>query len=207
MITEIGRKTRLAAHVAIFLIMAGCATTPAERDLKAVEAARERQAEVTKESIGQVPDWYAKLPQDTEATIYAVATAVSQDMQFAVDKATQDAKVVLASRMGDYVSAKMKQFVAETGSGDNASLLQDANKVSASLFTSVSLAGYRVEKQQLSPLGGKYRAFVLLAYPVGEANRLLVEKLRQNEQVKSSLEASKAYKELADEIERVEQRR
>jgi hypothetical protein len=45
-----------------------------------------------------------------------------------------------------------------------------------------------------------YRTFVLIEYPLGEANQVLVEGVKSNQRVHAKLRASKAFAALEDEI-------
>ncbi len=152
------------------------------------------------ESIVEMPDWFRTPPEDS-ITINAVATAYSNDMQLALDKAVQDAKGILADKLQGLMSGKMKQFVAETGTGDNVELQKETTKASISLFTNVNLAGYSTKNQKVIQQGTGFRSYVLVSYPIGQANRLLVEKIKENALLSTKFAASKAYEELERDIQ------
>lgn len=192
----------LAAGLAALAISA-CATpkpgTPEAvyQDQQQIKADQKKQAA---ESISEMPDWFRTPPEDS-IVINSVATAFSNDMQLSLDKAAQDAKGTLADKLQGLMSGKMKQFVAETGTGDNVELQKETSKVSSSLFTNVSLAGYSIKNQKVIQQGAGFRSYVWVSYPIGQANRLLVEKIRENSLLSTKFAASKAYEELERDIQ------
>lgn len=194
-------KTLAAGLVA--LTVSACATpkpgTPeaAYQDQQQLKADQKKHAA---ESISEMPDWFRTPPEDGIA-LNAVATAFSNDMQLSLDKAVQDAKGTLADKFQGLMSGKMKQFIAETGTGDNAELQKETTKVSSSLFTNVSLAGYSIKNQKVIQQGAGFRSYVWVGYPIGQANRLLVEKIRENALLSTKFAASKAYEELERDIQ------
>ena len=73
--------------------------------------------ERVKEQISYVPEWFKEQPTDSE-NIFSVGTSVTPDMQFAIDAAILNAKVVLADRINSRLRSQTKQFKAKVGSGD-----------------------------------------------------------------------------------------
>lgn len=54
---------------------------------------------------------------------------------------------------------------------------------------------------KVAPQGGQYRAYVLIQYPMGNANRVLVDKVKQSQVLETKLRASKAFQDLEREIQ------
>ena len=48
--------------------------------------------------------------------------------------------------------------------------------------------------------GKQYRAYVLLQYPIGKANKVLVDQVKKNRVLEGKLRATKAFKDLEEEI-------
>jgi len=197
--------------LALALALVGCASSnkkdtsvpPAvaqAQQAKAAESARVQQI------ASDIPDWFIKPPQN-ESMLYAAATAASPDLQLAIDKAVNDAKAQLADRLNGEMSGKMKRFIEESGSASDPQLLQETSKVTSALFTSVNLAGYRVSDKKIVPQGTLFRAYTLLEYPIGEANRVLVSEIKKNQSVETRLRASKAFADLEAEIEAARKRK
>ena len=74
------------------------------------------------------------------------------------------------------------------------------SKVISSLFTDVNAAGYHVSKKKITPQGEGYRAYVLLEYPLGEANIVLSQEIKNNQIVETRVCASAAFAELEASI-------
>lgn len=193
----------LVAGMAVLTISA-CATpkpgTPEATYLEHQQAKVDQKKQAS-ESISAMPEWFNSPPADG-IIINSAATGFSNDMQFAIDKATQDAKAGLADKLNGLMSGKMRKFISESGSADNVELQHDADKVSKSLFVNVSLAGYTVKEQKVIQQGTGFRSYVLVSYPIGQANRLLMERIKENSLLNSKLAASKAYEELDRDIQK-----
>ena len=67
----------------------------------------------------------------------------------------------------------------------------------------VNVAGYILEKSEVVQEGNRYRAYVLLRYPLGENNKVIVAQVKKNAVLDGKLRASKAFEELEREIESV----
>ncbi|MCX6139042.1 MAG: hypothetical protein NTV54_16300 [Ignavibacteriales bacterium] len=154
-------------------------------------------------SQGDVPDWYLNKPEDPNS-LFETATATSQDMQLAVDKAVQAARTNLARQVETKVQAMQKRFQEETGLGQDSQLLDQFTQASKTI-TSATLSGSKVKKQQPMKDGNIWRVYVLIEYPLGAAQEALKAQIKKNEQVYTKVRASEAYKELESEVEKYEQ--
>ena len=162
---------------------------------------QETRAEAVKASVEEAPSWFFTNPDADEFSVYAAGTATSADLQLAVDKAVLAAKRTLADRINGKLSSKMREFISETGSAENAQVLSESERVTSNLITEVNVAGYSVKQQKVNPSGGQYRAYVLLQDPLGSANRILVDQVKKNDLLQSKLRASKAFEDLEKEIQ------
>lgn len=190
--------------LALALIIAGCAS--GNRNEAGVPPAKAAEAARVQQIAADIPDWFIKPPQ-SDSMLYAVATASSPDLQLAIDKAVNDAKAQLADRLNGEMSGKMKRFIEESGSASDPQLLQETSKVTNALFTSVNMAGYRINEKKIVAQGALFRAYTLLEYPLGDANRLLVSEIKKSQAVESRLRASKAFADLEAEIEAARKRK
>jgi hypothetical protein len=161
---------------------------------------QEARAEAVKSTLDDLPSWYASPPVD-EHSIYAPGTATSTDLQFAEDKAILGAKRALADRINGRLSAKLKEFISESGSGESPQLLTESERVTSNLITEVNVAGYTITEKKFIPMGQQYRAVVLLQYPLGSANRILVDQVNKNSILQGKVRASKAFQELEKDIQ------
>lgn len=149
---------------------------------------------------GDIPDWYTSPPQDPNY-LFAPNTQSSQDMQFAIDKATEAGRADIGRQVQVKVEGLQKRFTEETGTGTDAQLLQmftDAEKT----VVSTTLEGSKVKSQKIVKDGDLWRAYVLVEYPVGAANEALMQQIKNNNQMYTRFQASQAYKELQDEVDK-----
>jgi len=198
------QKIQLVSTTVLFMTaLAGCATVqPGSPDavFQEQQELKQQQRRQVVESVAEAPDWFTKPPVDG-MQLYAATTSYSTDLQLSVDKAIQDAKGRLADKLQGTISGKMKQFIEESGSADNVQVVADVQKVSSNLFAGVDLAGYTVQEQRVIPQGTGFRSYVLVSYPLGEANRILLDKIKQNTALNSRLAASEAYAELERDVQ------
>ena len=150
-----------------------------------------------------VPDWYSDPPRDDDRLI-GVATATSQDLQTAVDKAKQDGRVEIARQLDVRIAGLSKRFVEETGLDEDAELLGSFTQVSKTVVSD-SLSGTRQSKQKIDREGGTYRAYVLMEMPIGEANARFMEKIRSQERLHTRVRSSEAFEELDREVQAYEE--
>jgi hypothetical protein len=194
------KKNLYIVAVAATALLAGCATTPKPGTPEA-SAAQEKQAtKAVEKAVSNIPPWYLSPPVEENA-IYAAGVAASGDMQFAMDRAVLSAKTALASQLNNRVSARIRDFMNEAGVAGDATLTAEADRVSQNVVTEVNLAGFRRDKSEVMQEGRSYRAYVLLRYPVGDANKIVRDQVRKSNQLESRLRASKAFQDLEKEIE------
>jgi len=151
---------------------------------------------------GDIPAWYTNVPQDSNY-VYAVNTATSQDMQLAYDKATTGARAELGRQVELKVSGLQKRFEEETGTGQDAQLMQQFTQATKTVV-STTMSGSRVKEKSHLKDGDIYRAYVLAEYPLGAANAALLQAIKQNEQMYTRFRASQAYKDLDQEAKKYE---
>ena len=160
---------------------------------------REQAAKAAKSTVDEAPKWFAQPPVDATA-IFATGTANSSDMQMAMDRAMLTAKRELANQLNARLSSKMKEFVNEVGGANDAQLNRQVEIATQNVVTDVNLAGFRREDAKVVAQGPQFRAYVLLRYPLGDANRILLNQVKKNSQIESKVRASKAFQELEKEI-------
>ena len=161
---------------------------------------QEARADAVKSAVDDLPSWYLSQPTD-EFSIYAAGTGTSSDLQFAEDKAVLGAKRALADRINSKLSSKMKEFLSESGAGENTQVQAESERVTNNLITEVNLSGYTITQKKIIPAGQQYRAYVLLQYPLGSANRILVDQVNKNSVLQGKVRASKAFQDLEKDIQ------
>ena len=196
-------KTAIATSAAILTMLTACVGPQIGTPGYVAMQEEDRQKAATKaaqESVAKAPSWYVQPPVDANS-IYAAATETSSDMQMSMDMAVLSAKRTLAAQIVNRVSSKMKEFAMQVGSNDDNQVTKEIDRVTQLVITEVNLAGFTREKSELIPQGKGYRTYVLLRYPLGESNRMIVDQMKKSAVLDSKLRASKAYQELEKDIE------
>ena len=185
--------------IALAIGLGACQTNKDSISLQPVVAYKTEQ--VSKQ-ITNIPKWYMNVPTDEEA-IYSSGTAKAPDMQLAVDIAIMNAKSVLADRINGKLSSMTKTFVAKIGSSDlDTSVLSEIEKTSKNIVAEVDVAGYKVDKSNITQDGTQYRAYVLLEYSNEEAIKIMMNRMRKDRMVYSRLRSTEAWKELENQVDK-----
>jgi len=160
---------------------------------------------LTDVSTGRVPEWYQNPPTDKNY-FFGVNTQTSVDMQTAFDKAKHGARQEIANQVKIQIDGLEKDFMEEVGSGENTQMLQQFNSASKQVV-STALSGSKVIKQEVVENNDKFRAYILMSYPIGASNKALMEQIKSNQAMYTRFRSSKAFKELEQEIEKYEESR
>ena len=151
-------------------------------------------------ATGDIPVWYSNIPQDPNY-LFAANSQTSQDMQLAVDKATEGARADIARQLQTKVEGLQKRFTEETGTGSDAQLLQMFTQAEKTVVDE-TLTGSTVKNQKIVKDGSMWRAYVLVQYPIGAANTALMQQIKNNNQMYTRFRASQAFKELQNEVDK-----
>lgn len=192
-------KTKIIAPLILAALATGCTTIPDAGTPEMKVYVQEQRLANAEEMIDNTPEWFMEVPCGSTA-ICATATASSLDMQLAKDKAILDAKYTLADKIKGIVSAKLSSFIEQTGSTDNPKITAETTKVVKSVITNISVIGYEVTQQAILPSKQGFRAYVLVEYPIGSANRQLVAETQKSEILNTATRANKAFADLEAEI-------
>lgn len=175
-------KKSLALTLIATAILAGCsATKPAEtkiasptppvKESQVLPAPGKIEAPLTID----VPPWYVKAPASTDEYMFITGTGLSSDLSMSRAKALLDAQHQLASKLNGVIDAATRQQrkdTAGTVNSDYTSIIIRKNIIET------SITGHHLEDSKIQAENRGYRTFVLVRYPVGDANKLL----RQQEQ-------------------------
>lgn len=146
------------------------------------------------------PSWYTQ--KNADNALYSVATEYSKDMQFSVDKATMSAKRELASNYSSYVSSLMKDYSTEAG-GLNADVIREIDRTTRLIVSQVNLIGVQRTNLEIRHENEGYRAYVMMRYVTDESNKILLNEVRKNRQLNHKLAASKSFRELEKEVDKI----
>jgi hypothetical protein len=117
-----------------------------------------------------IPDWFLEKQEDNDRDLTATATGVSKDMQFSIDKATLDAKVQLAAKLGTKIDSLTRETSLESGYGVK-DVNREIDRVSK-VRVNQQLNFFRREHVAVVREGEAYRAFVMLKISKEDGRRL-----------------------------------
>jgi hypothetical protein len=148
-------------------------------------------------AVDAVPEWFVEVPKSAD-TIYSVGDGVSSSMSGALSNARANAFEGICQSAGGTVRSQTKIFRQDTESAST-SLSTTAIR---NLCPDVDVTGAVVEKRKIMQDGARFRAFVLVALPVGDKNVLARTKQADKLQLKSTQTSEEAFKELDNLVDK-----
>ena len=202
---SVNRKIMVLASIPLFV--ACSSPKPGSPEFVRTQEQEQQKTAVknVETAISKTPSWYVQPPQDANA-IFTTGTEASPDMQMAIDMGVLSAKRALAFQLGARTSSMMKDYAGQTGTGSDAEVVREIDRVTKSVASEINLAGYIREKSEIIAEGKNFRAFILLRYPIGDANKIVAEQVKKNKVLDTKLKASKAFQDLEQEIESARKR-
>ena len=168
---------------------------------KQEEAARDLEAQKTVQTtISKVPSWFFNTETSPDF-VYANATETSADIQLSIDMAMLSGKRQLAQILGEMVSSRMTDFVAQSGGLEDGAVNKEVERVTKSVVADVQLGGYQREKIEILPNGKTFRTYVRLSYSTTDLKRIMMKEIQKTEVLNNKIRRTKAFEELEKEIE------
>lgn len=159
------KKILLAMAMAAGLV--GCGSTSNERFDRKAEAERERMTNFNERAVSEAPKWMAKLPESKEA-VYANGTATSPDMSMAADKAKLVAYGKVCMAAGGTVDQRNTMYRTDT----NDASVEKSELAIRGMCRSVDISGVETVEVKTIAEGNRFRTYVLVALPTGDANAI-----------------------------------
>jgi len=158
---ELEMKYIMTCVVASMVALSGCSTFKADPN---------KTVEIPANKLDNIPQWYlAKDPDDTKF-IVVTATDVSKDMQFAIDKATLNAKIQLSARLKTDVDSVTRESTLETA-GSGSAVEREIDRVSK-VRVKQAIGMFKRENVAVFKEGDVYRAYVQFKIATEDAQRL-----------------------------------
>jgi len=157
---------------------------------------------VTNATALNVPNWFVSPPQDPNY-LFSSTTAMSRELQLAIDKAKQMSRADLGTQLEVKVEGMTKNFTEEVGANQDTELLTQFSEASKSVVATV-LKSARVKDQEITVENGIYRAYVLMELPLGAANAALMQQIKNNQNMYTRFRSTTAFGELETEVEKFE---
>ena len=162
--------------------------------------------DASKKTLGNSPDWFLNNP-DKEGYKYYAATETSQDMQMAIDKAALTAANALAGQMDSEMSALIKRAKEETGLGEDSDIIDRFSSTQEQII-SKSLQDYKIKNKDIQMESGNiYRAYVLIEWDAGAANKNLLAQIKADEALYTAMRTTELFDEMEAKTEAYRQRK
>ena len=136
--------------------------------------------------LNQVPKWYMADLSESKACdtpkfgkdkdkmcIFGVGTAVSPDLNLAIEKGMMIAKAELADIIKGEMNKSSKQFITELGKTHNKTTVSEVESTIVNLIKDTPVRGYEIFAKDVTiTKQGYYRAWIGLRLPMGEYNKM-----------------------------------
>lgn len=160
------KNVKFAGLLVSLAVLGGCSAMPENDALTEVEVIDVEINDAAKvvEPLrdDSIPVWYIDMPRDDENKIYGAGAGLSSDLQFSIDKALHQAKIVLGDKMSTTVSSEIKTFMSDNSLvTDN--VVEETQRVSKSGFKDIDVSKYEIEDKEVFLENDKFRAYILLS--------------------------------------------
>ena len=136
--------------------------------------------------LNEVPKWYVNDFSDKKACdtptfgkdkdkmcIFGVGTAVSPDLQLAIEKGMMVAKSELADIVKGEMNKSSKIFITELGKQHNKTTVSEVESTIVNLITKTPVRGYEIFAKDITMTkNGYYRVWIGLRLPMGDYNKM-----------------------------------
>ena len=136
--------------------------------------------------MNSVPKWYMADYSESKACdtpwlgkdkdkmcIFGVATAVSPDLQLAIEKGMMIAKSELADIVKGEMNKSSKIFITELGKQHNKTTVSEVESTIVNLITKTPVRGYEIFAKDITMTkNGYYRVWIGLRLPMGDYNKM-----------------------------------
>ena len=135
--------------------------------------------------------WITK-KDDDKVCVFGVGTAVSPDLNLAIEKAKMIAKAELADIIKGEMNKESKQFIKELGKTEKKTIVTEVESVLFNIIKDTPVRGYEIFEQDVTlTKTGYYRAWIGLRLPMGEYNKMFDYTIEQAVDAYNLNEASK----------------
>ena len=165
--------------------------------------------EASRKTIKSAPDWMLNPPYK-EGFVQHASTATSQDIQMALDKARTSAATTLAGLIESEWNGLIKRAQEETGLAENSKIIDHFSNTQEQIISNrlqdIRVARRKLQEEKTDDSRRIYRAYVLVEYDQGAAQKRLLAKIKADEQLYNALRATELYEEMEDKVEAYRQR-
>jgi hypothetical protein len=180
---------------AVATVLAGCAGGSNERFERKAEAERERQTKHIERAVSEAPKWMSKLPESKDA-VYANGSAVSPDMSMAADKAKLVAFGKVCMAAGGTVDQRNTMFRTDS----NDASVEKSELAIRGVCRAVDISGVEIVEVKTIAEGNRFRTFVLVALPTGDANAIQKRKDQVRAEENARIRGEQVFREMDKQV-------
>ena len=180
---------KLLLVVPFAVLLTACSTT--EKFDKRSEQINERQEKFVERAIDKAPKWMTQLPE-SNAAVYANGSAVSRDFSMADEKAKLVALGKICTAAGGEVDKQSKMFLSDT----EETSVERSETAIRSMCRGVDVSGTEIVEVKRVAEGPRFRTYILVSLPMGEANQLATRNDRRKAAAGTKARSDKAFDEI-----------
>lgn len=158
---------RKIALFALVSLLAACSSSPKDSYDRRIAEERQRRDTAIDRAISQAPKWMSELPTSANA-VFANGSAASADLGMADNKAKLMAYGKICMAAGGRVDQRSRVFMQDYGDAN----LENSELAIRSICPTVNITGVEVREIKRVSENGRFRSYVLVALPTGDANAL-----------------------------------
>lgn len=155
-----------------------------------------------KAKMNDIPEWYLN-PPTAEDAIYEAGDAAKQSMGLAKEAADARARDAISRTIEVKVSNMLKNFMQESGIGEDAEALEFTSSVSKQVSNNV-LHGARIVKREMKTEGSTYHAYSLAEYNLNSLIQETLNAAKKQKALYNEAKANLSFDELEKEIQKLE---
>lgn len=182
---------KILALVPVIAVLAACSSSPKDPYERRAYEERERQEKYVERTLDKAPKWMTELPASANA-VYANGTAASGDFSMADYKAKMIAFGKICIAAGGTVSQQGRIFMQDTSDAS----YETSELAIKTMCPSVDVTGVEVKEIKRISEGNRYRTYVLVALPTGDANLLQKRRDQLRLQGRADARSAAAFREM-----------
>jgi len=149
--------------------------------------------------MNDIPEWYLN-PPVAEDAIYEAGDALKQSLGLAKTAADGRARDAIARAIEVKVSNLLKNFMQESGVGEDAEAIEFTSSVSKQVANTV-LQGARVVKREVKNEGNSYHVYSLVEYNLNSLIQETVDAVKKQKSLYNEAKANMSFEELEKEVQ------
>jgi len=155
-----------------------------------------------KADMNEIPDWYLN-PNQSEDAIYEAGDAAKHSMALAKEAADARARDAISRTIEIKVSSMFKNFMQESGVGQEAEALEFTSSVSKQVSNNV-LKGCKITKREMKREGELYHCYSLAKYDLNSLINQTKDAAQRQKALYNEAKANMAFDELENEIDNMD---